>query len=200
MGHLGIPINPNKGKQENKYYKHSNYSNSNAVGNLIRYITRTRENEDREKDLIAFGAVGACYYFHPDDIIKQFLFVQNGYAINSRGGKRMYHEVFNLYDCEAAELNYDRMQLFWLGMKCSQIYFKMGFQTVFAVHWEEGKHYHIHFAVNSINFTNGRKWHTSLEEIKQREDIFNQILFKQQIILKGTASPIIFSDRLYSEG
>lgn len=192
MGQLGIPINPNRVRRDKMYYKHSNYSNLNAVRNLIRYITRTRENEDRKKDLIAYGAVGAGYDFHPDTIIKQFLFVQNGYAINSRGGKRMYHEVFNLYDCEAAELNYDRMQLFLLGMKCSQIYFKMGFQTVFAVHWEEGKHYHIHFAVNSINFTNGLKWHTSLEEIKQREDVFNHILFNQQINLKGSASPIIF--------
>ena len=195
MGLLGIPINPNRGKENNIYHRHSNYSNSNAVKNLIRYITRTRENEDRGNDLIVYGAVGAGYDFHPDIIIKQFLFVQNKYGINSKGGRRMYHEVFNLYDCEAADLNYDRMQLFWLGMECSKIYLKMGFQAVFAVHWEEGKHYHIHFAVNSINFTNGRKWHTSLEEIKLREDIFNHILFSQQIALKGTASPIIFSEK-----
>lgn len=190
MGHLGIPINPN-----NRFYKHSNYSNLDAVKKLIRYITRTRESEDREKDLIAYGAAGAGYDFHPDIIIKQFLYVQNEYAINSRGGRRMYHEVFNLYDFEAADLNYDRMQLFCLGMECSKIYFKMGFQAIFAVHWERGKHYHIHFAVNSINFTNGLKWHTSLEEIKQREDLFNQILFRQQITLKGAVSPIIFCDK-----
>ncbi len=195
MGQLGIPINPNRVKQDKIYYKHSNYSNLNAVRNLIRYITRTRENEDRKKDLIAYGAVGAGYDFHPNTIIQQFLFVQNGYAINSRGGKRMYHEVFNLYDCEVEDLNYDPMQLFELGRECGQIYFKMGFQVVFAIHKEEGKHYHIHFAVNSINFINGLKWHTSFEEIKQREDVFNHILIKRQIALKGAVSPIIFCDK-----
>ena len=43
----------------------------------------------------------------------------------------------------------------WLwnvGMGCSQVYYQMGHQAVFGVHWEPEKRCHIHFAVNSINF------------------------------------------------
>lgn len=198
MGLLGIPTRTNKMKQSDNgsfiHYKRNNYSNPDAVENLIHYITRTRVNEDRAQDLLAYGAAGAGYYLHPDDMIQQFLYVQNIYGINRRGGKRMYHEVFNLYDCEAIELNCDPIQLGQVGMECCQIYFQMGFQAVFAVHWEAGKRYHFHFAVNSINFIDGRKWHTSIPEIQQREKIFNQILWERQKAFNSVYMPLYFLD------
>lgn len=196
MGLLGIPTRSNTKKQNDNrngiYYKRNNYRNPNAVENLIHYVTRTRGNEDREQDLISYGAAGAGYYLPPNDIIRQFLYVQYVYGINRRGGKRMYHEVFNLYDCEVEELGYDRGQLWLVGMECSQIYFQMGFQAVFAIHWEPDKHYHLHFAVNSINFIDGHKWHTSLPEIKQREEIFNKILLERQKAFSGWYTPLYF--------
>lgn len=104
----------------------------------------------------------------------------------------MYHEVFTLYDCEVEELGYDREQLWQVGMACCQVYFQMGFQAVFAIHWEPNKHYHFHFAVNSISFVDGRKWHTSLPEIKQREEMFNKILLERQKEFSGWYTPLYF--------
>lgn len=185
MGLLGIPT-----RKSNTGYKNNNYSNANAVGNLIRYITRTREYETRADSLIAYGAVGCGYCLSPEDIIQQLCYIQEAYGINSRKGRRMYHEVFNLYDSETVQLNYDSEQLWKIGMECCQVYYQCGFQAVFAVHWEESKRYHIHFAVSTINYLDGRKWHTSLPEIKKREEIFNLILQKHQGLMSGR--PVVF--------
>lgn len=212
MGLLSIPTRNKKrvqdGNENTRYFKRSNYSNPDAVRNLIRYITRTRENETRAQDLLTYGAVGAGCYLHPDEIIQQFLYVQNAHGINRRGGCRMYHEVFNLHDSEAMELRYDPVQFWQVGMKCCQIYYRMGFQTAFAVHWEPNKHYHFHFAVNSISFIDGHKWRTSLslKELDQRErisqleklhlrnEIFNQILYEHQMMINGTHMPLYFTN------
>ena len=71
-------------------------------------------------------------------------------------------------------------------------YYQMGHQAVFGVHWEPEKRCHIHFAVNSINFIDGRKWHTSMPEIKGREAVFNEILCRCQIMATGAIEPLIF--------
>ncbi len=193
MGQLGMPARP--GNKKNNFYKKGNYTNDDAVENLIRYVTRTRENESRGGDLIAYGAVGAGYYLSPENIIRQFLYVQKANKIDIRKGRRMYHEVFNLCDCEVEPFYMGWEQLWHVGMDCCRIYYQMGFQAVFAIHWEQGKRYHFHFAINSISFLDGRKWHTSIPEIKQREMIFNQILVNRQRIVCQKVAPIIFLDR-----
>ena len=174
------------------HYDNSNFNNVDAVENLIHYVTRTRKNENRVGDLITCGAVGAGCYQTAEDLIQQFKYVQNTYKINSRKGRRMYHEVLNLFDYEASWLNCDPIWFWNVGIGCCQIYFQMGFQAVFAVHYEESKHYHFHFAVNSISFIDGRKWHTSFLEKNQRESIFNGILNMNQVMAGRKASPIVY--------
>lgn len=198
MGLLGIPTRKDAEnlykKISNTNYKKDNFSNQKAVENLIRYVTRTRKDEMPGREWVLYDAVGAINVASVDDIIQQFLFVQHAYGIEKRGGRRMYHEVFNLMDEEVAELGFS-LQRFWqLGMGCAQIYYGMGFQVVFAVHWEYGKHFHIHFAVNGISYINGHKWHTSLNEIHQREELFNRILYNCRAIPDGKTAAIYFQD------
>lgn len=190
MGLLGMPTKPKDGKY--KFYKERNYSNVDAVENLLRYITRTRKNEDRKDDLINYGAMGTDYFHSVDNMIQQFRYIQYIHGINTRRGRRMYHEILNLKDCEFERLAHSSEMLWQVGMECSQVYYQMGHQTVFAVHWEPVKRCHIHFAVNTINFWNGRKWHTTLPEIKQREGMFNEILRKYQIMATGAIEPLEF--------
>lgn len=120
MGILGIPTRTNKGSYSNNgkavHYKNRNYTNTDAVENLIHYVTRTRENEGRGGDLITYGAAGADYFHSVDGIIQQFRYVQYIYGINSRGGRRMYHEVLNLKDCELERLGNDAEILWKVGM------------------------------------------------------------------------------------
>ena len=80
------------------------------------------------------------------------------------------------------------------GMQSSL--FSAWLQTVFAVHWEEQKRYHIHFTVSTINYLNGRKWHTSLSEIKQREEIFNNILLNHQRQMSGKQVILFYGEQV----
>ena len=199
MGTLGIPTRKNKGKvnsdEKTEYRKRVEYSNPDAVENLIRYATRRRKDEERGKDLITYGAVGTDYFHSSDVMIQQFEYVQKVYGINSRCGRRMYHEVFNLMDWEVERLDSASEWLWRVGMECCEVYYLMGHQAVFAVHWEQEKRCHIHFVVNTINFENGRKWHSSKLEIKQRGVIFNEILRKYQIMATGVIEPLEFLDK-----
>ncbi len=190
MGLLGIPTRTKA--NTGGYYK-NNYTNQDAVAKVIRYVTRTRADESKD-DLVFYGAIGAARFGSTDDIIQQFCCVQNAYGIERRGGRRMYHEVFSLMDEEVAWLGNSRESLWQLAMECAMVHYGMGFQVVFAAHWEKGGHFHIHFAVNSISFINGRKWHMSLDEIRQREELFNRILYNCRVIPDGKTAAIYFQD------
>ena len=56
---------------------HGGYKNQGSITNGIRYITRTRTNEDRKTDLLAYGAVGASRL--PEAAIEQFKIVLTEY-------------------------------------------------------------------------------------------------------------------------
>lgn len=83
----------------------------------------------------------------------------------------MYHEVFSLLDEEVAALNWNMSLLISIAMECARKYFEQGFQVVYAIHHQSKVH--IHFAVNSINYRTGAKFHTTKVEKAMREDLFN---------------------------
>ncbi len=155
----------------------SNYTNKNAVENVIRYVTRTRVEETRAGELISYGGAGVGYYLPIEEIIWQFLLVQNIYNINARKGKRIYHEVFRLSEEDFRQLNcsYERVNEF--AMQICQWYYRMGHQVVYAIHFDANLGIHIHLVVNTINFRNGLKWHTSMVDLGNRQFVYNRILY-----------------------
>ena len=154
----------------------SNYKNIYAVENVLRYILRARLNENRLQDLLAYGGKGIPICLSPNDIINQFLYVQNLYLINSRKGIRIYHEVLSFTDWEYESLGYDINQIYQIAMRCCDEYFNNGHQVVFAIHYESEKHLHIHFAISSINYKDGKKWRTSINQNNNRGDTFQNII------------------------
>ncbi len=161
------------------------YTNKDAVDNLIHYVTRTRRNEDRGDELVAWGGMGVGCYGGPELAITQIRYVQDCYGIEARGGRRMFHEVLCIRDEEFGWLAHSYGAAYQIGMGCAGYYYSMGFQVVFAVHHPKHKQpdssiankwVHIHFAVNTINFRDGRKWHTSFRENYARERAFNDIM------------------------
>lgn len=167
----------------------ANYSNKNAVENVIRYVTRSRPNEDRADSLISYGGSGVRCYGTPEEMINQFLYVQYVYNIDRRGGRRLYHEVFNLTDEDFKRLCFDLNQVNIFAQTICNVYYKMGHQVVYAIHYEPEEHLHIHFVVNTINFRTGRKWHEYKASTACREMLFNEILRNQEcIIIKKIAN------------
>lgn len=165
MGNMGNLINI-KGK----------YSNRDAVDNVIRYITRTRKDEMRRGDLQGYGGAGVGCYACPQTMAARLKAVQKLHGIEYRGGRRILHEVFSITDGEFKEMGCDMASVGRLALELCMEYFNMGFQTVYAVHWERGKGLHIHFAVNAVSYVTGRKINTSWEGNWHREHRFNDIL------------------------
>lgn len=160
-----------------------NYTNSDAVENVIRYITRTRANEERADELIAWGGMGIGTYQTPELAIEQFRILQRVHRIETRGS-RMFHEVLRLTDGEFGFLEHDYGRVYQVAVSCAQYYYMMGHQVVFAIHQatkdDQGgnKGLHIHFAVNSINFLTGNKWHSNIRENTTRGRLFNDCIWK----------------------
>lgn len=152
------------------------YSNRNAVDNVIQYITRTRNNEGRLGDLQGCGGAGVGSYAPPQVMISRFKVVQNCYGIEYRGGRRILHEVFSITDREFEDMGCDIALVNRLASELCLEYFNMGFQVVYAVHWDMEKKLHIHFAVNAVSYRTGKKINTFRKENWYRENRFNDIL------------------------
>lgn len=162
-------------KGYNRYYGRSYYTNPDAVENVIRYVTRTRLNEQRAKELIAIGGKGIYYNLPVERIISQFLATQEVFNINQRGGRRIVHEIISLSDQDFANLNYDYRHVYLHAEAICEYYFSLGHQVLFAIHHDPEKKVHIHFVVNSINYTNGKKYHSSKQDLQARKEEFNSI-------------------------
>ena len=174
------------------FYIIKNYSNKDAVYNVIRYITRTRVNEDRKDELIDFAGFMVPNYdpeFNdvPSLMISSFEFVQDRFRLKDFGGSRIVHLALSLSDEEYLTLGQNRIQMICeLARQCASTYCNDGFQVVYAVHYDNLKHAHIHFAINSINISTGLKFNTSRGLRNQREQTFNIFLYNMMNAIRPT--------------
>lgn len=141
------------------------YKNAQAITNNIRYITRTRENEQRRADLVSYGARGLS--LNPEFAIEQLKDVQRHYRGSKYIGKRIFHETLLLNEEDLLMLNYDTKHIHAYAERCAHFYYSRGFQIMFAVHWDQQKKYHIHFVGNAVSYLDGRKWVDSYDRVRE---------------------------------
>lgn len=165
-----MPTLMNMGRLSHDYYK-----NPDAIEKVIRYITRTRWYENRRHELIKIGGAGFDVNAPVDVIIYQFLVVQNTFNINSRGGRRLIHEVYSFNDEEFKALNCDFALVDLIARDISAYFFNKGFQILYGIHYEETKRCHIHIMVSSINFLTGKKFVAKSEAFNIRKKYFDEI-------------------------
>lgn len=176
MGNLKVATS------KNNCPKFTGFRTPEEVGNLVYYITRTKEKNNR-KDLLECGYVGLPGGISVDDIISVILKTQYFYRGSGDIGPRVYHEIYWL---SPEETFYIRNCAKWrycisrLARETAEVYFRQGFQVVYAVHENgSGDSYklHIHYAVNTVNFVTGKKFHTNFyEDQRRRENDMNQVL------------------------
>ncbi len=158
------------------------YSNKNAVDNTIKYITRTREGENRRDELLIYGSPNVTIYSDNESdaiskAIREFKDIQRFFAVDGIKGRRVYHEILSMLDEEAQSFtNLYQIELF--ALECSHVYDVQGHQVVYASHYSENLRLHIHFIVNTYNYASGHKFHSYFSDCKSREEIFNEILQK----------------------
>ncbi|MBQ7562356.1 MAG: relaxase/mobilization nuclease domain-containing protein [Lachnospiraceae bacterium] len=175
-----------EGMNSLNYLPYGNYTNRMALENVLRYILRMGRHESRINELVCYGGMGIPLYGTKEDIINAMLYTQKVFNISARGGRRAYHEVFNLNNETAEKIGKDPASMYRYAMQCSEIYFSHGFQVVFAVH--NGSHgtykgYHIHFVINSINFETGAKRHFNKKEFREiGTEMRNRLPLEERIL------------------
>ena len=181
--------------------KHGNYSNKDVQEYVIRYITRTRPEEDRRYQLITYGSPNTSIVSGNDlsvsRAIKEFRDVEKFY-INQRirDGRRVHHEILSIYAAEAKFFT-SPLQYYWLGMELSKEYDQMGHQVVFAAHRSQNDGYHIHFVINGTCYLDGKKYHSEIWQENAREEKFNKILTEHIYRNCHQQSPMFFQSYSY---
>jgi len=194
MGMLKIAKDPGK--------KTDNYKNKKSTENLIRYVTRANDayTEAKRAELKSWGVYGAVKALGVEHIIDTFEEVQQISRISTsrKLGPKMFHEEYVLDDDEIEFFSgKSDVVLADFASKCTRQYFDLGFQVVYAVHKpivQSGKDdkskIHIHIAGNAVNFKNGKKWHSNInEDQRAREAVMNAEYLK---IKNKCISPIQF--------
>lgn len=147
--------------------------------NLIRYITRTRKNEEHSDDCIACGGHGVSISYSIQSAIDQFNQVyatagdKQTKNMKQKKNRHVSHEYYMIHDAYAAVLSREEMNE--LAYRLSEYYWTLGYQVIYGVHQpdETVKHYHIHFAVNMVNCSGGRRWSARGSENLVRSRWFN---------------------------
>lgn len=153
-----------------KIGKVGDYKNASAIKDLIRYVTRTRRNEN-QNDVYEQGALGVNAN-DPQLMINQFYQIQKVYS--KTNGVRVAHEIVSFLDEEVFDNNgFNRINE--IAYYYAAVYYLQGFQVVYAIH-QNTDHWHIHFCINAVNFMDGRKYNTRLKDIEYRRLYLDQVI------------------------
>lgn len=141
------------------------YQNTDSTENLIRYITRTRPNEDRAHELLSYGSYHGYKYQKPvEEIISEFKSIQNQYLSQ---GTLMCHYIIRisleLFACMDNCMN----TLSLYACDCCKYFYNMGHQACFAVHCSRTEGIHVHLAINTVNFKTGSKLRQYHKEVRR---------------------------------
>lgn len=138
--------------------KTGNYKNKHAVHDLIRYITRTRTNENRLEELKYWAAIGSDTA-DVNTVINQFNHVQT--IMRNHTERKMYHFIYAPDVFEKRIINKDYHLAATIAYSQAYIFYNFGYQVVMAVHDTDDGNLHYHFAVNSVNYYTGKMFHYS---------------------------------------
>ena len=172
------------GKSHNPRYEGQYYKNDDAIEKVIRYITRTRHMEDRIGELICCGGSGVSFNYGVDYIIHQMQTTQDFYNINDRRGRRLGHEVFSFSDEDfELVLDSDYRAVDHIAQEVCDYYFSKGFEAVYAVHYDEEKHVHIHVAYNYVSYLDGHKYRSRRDDIIEKNAAYLNAYWKAYLII-----------------
>ena len=152
----------------------NNYDSDKAVENLIKYVIREKDSAEKVRYWGTRGLLKNVNY-----AIETIITMQR--YLNKNKGRRMYHIVVSLPSCIKDE------QVTYILADVLADYFGRRYQLGYGVHFNTDN-YHIHIAMNSINYKTGKKWHKSKKEFAtwcdDLKDISESILREYNAIFK----------------
>ena len=162
------------------------YADEKSVENLCKYVVG-EDGGHSSQEILGRGEFGVMKSETTQAMATQMLIVQNDYKINQRGGRRMAHMCNCISEEEFGKIGCNENILMNYFDDCARDFYEMGHQVVYGVHLnnhaeEEGTHAfaHVHFAINSINFNDGKKFHMNRREVYEEENVMNQQLEEYQ--------------------
>lgn len=157
------------------------YLNQDAPEKVIHYITRTRKDETRARDVIAWGARGASEYKGSDGMIEEFKAVQKLHTRRGNFGRYIDHEIYSFSDLEQREILQYGVDIDRLARILAYEFYCEGTQVIYAVHrpdeWDD--HMHVHCAVNTVNFHTGNKRRENKTQTKEKEKRMRKLIKKE---------------------
>ncbi len=132
------------------------YNNDDAIFKLITYIFDPQKTPHKIK-----GAT-SVFPVKRHTMIQQFNKVQV-YCRNTKG-RKIYHIIVSFSEDE--EMLFRLKDYQKIGYKIATLFDNAHHQTAFALH-ENTNNFHIHFAVNAVNFITGNKYHMQRSDYRQ---------------------------------
>lgn len=155
----------------------NNYTDPDSLKNVIKYITGT--NGKSKKDVVAWGGLGILEYKDIDSIIRLFAHVQQLHTRRGNFGRYIDHEYFSFSHEGASLVIANNLDIDRLARKMAYDFYNTDrCQVVYGVHspTEEGKHLHIHFAINTVSYVTGNKRRENKTQTNEREERFQKII------------------------
>lgn len=151
------------------------YTDLISIDNLIKYVTRT--NGQSDEDLISWGGLGVTEFLGIPEIINQFHLVQKMHTRQGNFGRYIDHELFTLSSEEIFRVCEKNIDLDKVAREMAyDFYNRDNCQVVYGVHCPPNGHIHFHFAINTVNYTNGKKRRENKKQTSERNLYFQKIL------------------------
>ncbi|BCJ93532.1 hypothetical protein acsn021_11010 [Anaerocolumna cellulosilytica] len=145
------------------------YKTLGSVKRLLNYILRLDKTEEHLKDGI---------YCNPNTAYEEFVLTKAMHGKLPPPNNDSEEVIHIVQSFKVEEVTPE------LAKKIADelLEFKLfeGFQVVYATH-TDAKHIHTHFAINSVNYENGKRWHISKHELQTIKDKSNELCRKYNL-------------------
>lgn len=139
------------------------YKKNDAMYGVIRYIAGEGKNKDKEVVLIKKGKGVSS---RDKKATHQMIKVQRAFGKDNK--RRLYHLIVSFNHL------HDEGKIKCIAEDIAEVLFQRH-QVYYGIHISK-ENWHIHFAINSVSYVDGKKWHQNRKELLElKHDIKNRI-------------------------
>lgn len=129
------------------------YEKDKDIQELTQYIAGEGTNKEKE-EVFYIGSKGLDQ--EHDKAAKQIIKMQR--ALKKNNGRRMYHMIIS-FNTSTKNL----LKVKAVSKAVAKIIYEEGYLVYYGIHTSTDN-LHIHFAIDSVNYLSGKKWHKSISE------------------------------------
>lgn len=135
------------------------YEKDKDIQELTQYIAGEGTNKEKE-EVFYIGSKGLDQ--EHDKAAKQIIKMQR--ALKKNNGRRMYHMIIS-FNTSTKNL----LKVKAVSKAVAKIIYEEGYLVYYGIHTSTDN-LHIHFAIDSVNYLSGKKWHKSRSEFMSFRD------------------------------